>query len=37
MGFMDEKNGLAVSLPTVEIVRTTDGGLTWEHTGHFDY
>ncbi|MBV6442572.1 MAG: hypothetical protein EPGJADBJ_04290 [Saprospiraceae bacterium] len=41
MGFIDEKNGLAVSWlqnpTTYEIVRTTDGGLNWEHTGNFGF
>jgi len=41
MGFMDEKTGLAVSwvenASSYEIVKTTDGGLNWEHTGHFGF
>lgn len=41
MGFIDEKNGLAISwltnAPTYEIVRSTDGGKIWVHTGHFGF
>ncbi|HRI59857.1 MAG TPA: hypothetical protein PK228_09040, partial [Saprospiraceae bacterium] len=41
MGFIDEKNGLAVSWlqnpTTYEIVRTNNGGLSWEHTGNFGF
>lgn len=41
-GFIDEKNGLGVyDLPGgadhESIVRTTDGGLTWEDTGNKDF
>jgi len=41
MGLRDEKNGLAVvwqpSASTYEIVRTSDGGLTWAKTGNFGF
>ncbi len=41
MGFMDEKNGVAVSWfqndSTQEIVRTTDGGLNWDRSGNLGF
>jgi photosystem II stability/assembly factor-like uncharacterized protein len=41
MGFLDEKNGLAVSWlqnqAKYDVVRTTDGGLSWAQTGHQAY